>query len=343
MASMFPYFGQSTDVRGGLKDVGTFIFTANQLAASRYGGSNNTFTLTFPQNVTFKNREVALASINMYYAWTNISAAQGNNVIQYFWFANGTTNYSAAYTVTIPDGIWNISDINDFIHSTMVSNSHYLLDSNGNYVYFLQLSVNLNLYCTQFDSFTIPTAAQLAGLGYTNPASCPLPSAASNPVFYVPPATTGLVSSMPEILGVPSGVYPFTNANPPTTPPQLSGGVPPTVYNTATLTVYGTSAYVTGATVPQVSPVSSVFVLLDNAISRQPTEGRPGILYSFTSGNVGIGQSISEKPPQLLWKTIDDNDYNSMTICLVDQDNNGIFNRDPQVNLILVHRAKGSN
>ena len=60
---------------------------------------NSNFIYNFPAGGTqFKNDEIALSNISMYYSWFNINQAlYNNNVFNYIWL--GTT-----YVVTIPDG-----------------------------------------------------------------------------------------------------------------------------------------------------------------------------------------------------------------------------------------------
>ena len=81
---------------------------------------NNTYVYNFPNSVQFVNDEsIAVASISMFYSWYNISAALSNNTYTYTWTSGATTT---TYTVLIPDGIYNISDLNKHLQFTMVNN-----------------------------------------------------------------------------------------------------------------------------------------------------------------------------------------------------------------------------
>jgi len=71
------------------------------------GNDNNTFVYRFPSSVAFPNHEIALASVDMYYAWYNVSAVLGNNTFSYVW-VDGTTN-----TIVLEDGLYEINTIND--------------------------------------------------------------------------------------------------------------------------------------------------------------------------------------------------------------------------------------
>jgi hypothetical protein len=63
-----------------------------------------------PNAVQFVHDEsIAVASTSMFYSWYNIFAALSNNT-------------TTTYTVRIPDGIYNISDLNKHLQFTMINN-----------------------------------------------------------------------------------------------------------------------------------------------------------------------------------------------------------------------------
>ena len=93
--------------------------------------NNSTFHYVFPQSVVFKNQEIALSSLTMFNSVYNISSALNNNKFQYIWS-------STTYTLTLPDGIYEVSDINAYLLFSMKANNHYLVDLNDKEVYFLE-------------------------------------------------------------------------------------------------------------------------------------------------------------------------------------------------------------
>ena len=118
-------------------------------------GSNNTLVYKFPNSVTFSNSEIAIAQITMYYSWFNITSQLRNQSITFNWInAAGTNNYTT-YTITIPDGLYEIKDINNFlqfvfINAPSLSTSiisptpaapFYLVDSAGDNELLLMISV----------------------------------------------------------------------------------------------------------------------------------------------------------------------------------------------------------
>ena len=80
------------------------------------------FTTTFSNFLLEKNveYEVSVISLSMNYSYPNVSSTNGNNTVEYS--PNGGTNY---YTVTIPDGNWSVTSLNDHINAIMKANGHY--------------------------------------------------------------------------------------------------------------------------------------------------------------------------------------------------------------------------
>ena len=91
-------------------------------------GQNNKLIYKFPNSVVFKNNSIAVSSVSMYYSWFNISRAFMNNTFSYSW-TQGTT--ITTYQVVIPDGLYEISQINAYLQFVMISNNTYLIDASG--------------------------------------------------------------------------------------------------------------------------------------------------------------------------------------------------------------------
>ena len=84
---------------------------------------NNSFTYNYPSGMPFDNHEVAVESVSIPYAWANISSVLGNNQFTYSWVVGST---ETAYTVTVEDGLYELSDINARLQFEMITNGHYL-------------------------------------------------------------------------------------------------------------------------------------------------------------------------------------------------------------------------
>jgi hypothetical protein len=161
------------------------------------GNDNNTFVYRFPSSVAFPNHELALASVDMYYAWYNVSALLGNNTFSYVW-TDGTNN-----TIVLEDGLYEISTINERLQFAFIANGHYLVDSGGNNIYYINISANTTRYATQIDIFQFPNALPA---GYTNPAAVVFPPA--NQI------TMTMPTKFNELLGFAAGFHNHsTNGN----------------------------------------------------------------------------------------------------------------------------------
>lgn len=79
--------------------------------------------------------EVALIKSNLWYAWYNVSAAKGNNIVRYY---NGTLYRP---NLTIPDGQYTIGQLNDWLHSEMKNNGDFTL-SGSTEIYDINLLPN---------------------------------------------------------------------------------------------------------------------------------------------------------------------------------------------------------
>ena len=134
--------------------------------------NNNVYKYKFPSNINFKNSQITLTSVYMYYSWYNISSKQGNNTFSYIWYS-GSTPTATTVSITIPDGFYDISGLNEYLQSIMITNGHYLINSSGSYVYYIEFVTNATYYAVQLNCYQLPTAAEASAAGYTAPSSWP--------------------------------------------------------------------------------------------------------------------------------------------------------------------------
>jgi hypothetical protein len=214
------------------------------------GNDNNTFVYRFPSSVAFPNHELALASVDMYYAWYNVSALLGNNTFSYVW-TDGTVN-----TVVLEDGLYEISTINERLQFAFIANGHYLVDSGGNNIYYINISANTTRYATQIDIFQFPNALPT---GYTNPASVVFPPA--NQI------TMTMPTKFNELLGFAAG---FT-----TTAPT------------------GTNLSFLSSVAPNIQPNNVLYVSVSNIDNKY---GSPSGLVHRIVPNTTFGSLITENP-----------------------------------------------
>jgi hypothetical protein len=215
----------------------TLIVNSSNVVANT---NNSVFKYNFPAgNVEFmKGQKLALGSIQMYYSTFNITAAQGNNSFSYVWVDG------REITITIPDGFYEISTLNDFLHFVMVQQGHYLLDSAGNYYYFITLVVNSSTYqidvnCFPISLATYPVATYTIG---TYTASTITTSSPTTPVLWsrptspITPMFRVLANNFRNIVGFQAGYYPQGQTG-------YASTIPTTPLAQAAITITATSTF----------------------------------------------------------------------------------------------------
>lgn len=274
------------------------IINSSGLQANAF---NNTYRYAFPQgSVQFKNSKVAVANINMYYSWFNITSTYGNNAFSFiFPDAGGTTTYD----VTITDGYYSVSSLNSYLQQFCITNGLYLVNSAGDYVYYLELIENATYYSIQLNAYPVPTALPA---GWTNPGGLSFPLVSTTPQLVVPS------TNFQNLIGFSAGTYP----------------------SPASATTYSKLSDFT----PQISPIQSVILactLLNNRYSNPST-----ILYSFTSSGSEFGTLIESSPNQYSFVDIQDGNYSYFEISFLDQDYQPITINDTNLVVQLLIKSK---
>ena len=283
-------------------------------------GQNNKLIYKFPNSVNLTNKYVAVSSITMYYSWFNITQALGNNVITYT-FGDAQT----VYTITIPDGLYEITDINNYCQFVMIANQTYYSDGTYNY-YPFDLYINPTRYAVQLNTYLMPTGAQATADGTPYPTGGPTPPTTPlNPIVTFP-------ANFSSIVGYPAN---FTTNN------NLANGyVPPTPANASnnyvTKSTNGTLSYLSSVA-PQVQPNSNLLINLSNI--NNPYSQPSGIIYSLTP-SVAIGEIINDRPPNFMWNKLIDGTYNQLTLSFYGTNLQPLIIRDPQMTILLAIRDK---
>lgn len=266
-------------------------------------GTNNTvFEYNFPGGgIGLKpHSKIALASITMYNSTPNISAANQNNTYQYRWI-DGQVR-----TVTMPDGFYEISDMNNFLHQTMLNNGHYLTEvSTNNAVWFLTFSVNTSTYKIDLISYPMDSATYVVPGSYTVPTASPpwtVPAVSANPQFIIPNTL------FDNVIGFAAGTYPAASNN--------------TVITTSSSTF-----------APQVNPLSSYLVKCN--LVNNPYGIPNSLIYSFPPSG-GFGQQFVVAPNEYSFIDTQDGYYNSMRIEITDQNDRPVIILDSNINILVV-------
>jgi len=222
--------------------------------------NNSVYKYNFPAgNVEFvKGQKLALGSVQMYYSTFNITQAQGNNQFSYIWVDG------REITITIPDGFYQVSTLNDFLHFVMVQQGHYLLDTAGNYYYFITFVINSATYAIDVSTFpislaTYPVSTYTIGT-YTSAiittSSPTTPVLWSRPTNQITPMVRILANNFRNICGFSAGYYPQGQTGYASTPPT-------TALAQATITN---------------SPSSTAFSIASSSSTTITTTGSPALL-----------------------------------------------------------------
>jgi hypothetical protein len=245
----------------------TLIVNSSNVVANT---NNSVYRYNFPAgNVEFqKGQKLALGSIQMYYSTFNITAAQTNNQFSYIWVDG------REITITIPDGFYDIGQLNDFLHFVMVQQGHYLLDSAGNYYYFITLVINTSTYTIAVNTYpislaTYPVATYTIGTYATSTittSSPATPVAWSRPTNQITPMLRVLTNNFRSIIGYSAGYYPQGQTG-------YASTTPTTALAQATITN---------------SPATSTFSITSISTTTLTTTGSPSLLAGMVISGTGI-------------------------------------------------------
>jgi hypothetical protein len=283
----------------------TLILNSSNIVADT---DNSQLQYNFPAGAIRieKGDKVALASLQMYYSTFNLTTANGNNSFSYVW-VDGTVN-----TVLFDDGFYDADGINDFLHYTMIQNTHYLIEtSTGDYVYFINITTNANLYAIQADCYILnttlfPVANYTIGTGGTWSASWTGTSRV--PQLRVPS------TNFRNIIGFVAGDYP-----------------------TAILGHTSTQSFTSSFT-PQITPLSSFILTCDLVNNNYAVPNNQ--LYSFSPEGT-FGDQFTVAPNQYVFINAQAGDYAFFRMRFLDQDLKPVAIQDEQMVILLVIADKG--
>lgn len=176
-------------------------FTQNQYHYIRQGDST-----AKPGDNTSSNNLYSTNTISKC-SKVHITSTLGNNTFQYQWFD------AVYYTVTIPDGYYDLDELNAQFKLAMVSNYHYLTYNATNSKKFLMnIAYNTSTKKIALQSYAYNTSTY-STTTYSYPTSNNWSSYVSNsisaatsvvPVFYI------LNNAFQNVIGISSGKYPST-------------------------------------------------------------------------------------------------------------------------------------
>jgi hypothetical protein len=296
-----------------------FILVLNQTNIIPDGG-NNKLRYKFPNSIHLTNKYIAVSSISMFYSWFNITVASNNNKFTYTWTAGAITT---TYNILIPDGLYNIPDLNNYCQFVMIQNNTYWINSTGQFVYPFELLLNSSRYAIQINTYLVPTALPL---GATVPVGFPgWPNVTQNPVISIP-------ANFNIIVGYSPGFTSNANLNNAYVPPPSASKS----NNFVSKNSIGTLSYLSNLS-PEVQPNNNVLLSISNI--NNPYSQPSSIIYSLNP-NVNIGEQIYVTPPNFMWNKLIDGVYNELVLSILGTDLNPLIINDPNMTILLVIRDK---
>lgn len=282
-------------------------------------GQNNKLVYRFPNSVLLKDKFIAVSNISMYYSWFNITVSSNNNTLSYSWTVGGV---STTIQVVIPDGLYDIVDINAYLQWTMIQNGHYLINASGSYVYYAELLVNPARYAIQLNTFQVPTSLPV---GWSQPSNfAGYPTQTFNPIVTFP-------AYFNEIVGYPVGFTSNNNINNAYVPPTATAS-----NNYVAKDGAGTLSYLSN-TSPQVQPNNNVLFSISNI--NNPYSQPSSIIYSLNP-NVAVGEQIYETPPNFMWNKMIDGTYNEIRLTFLNNKLEPLVIKDPNMTILLTIRDR---
>lgn len=264
-------------------------------------GTTNTYQYNFSSNVDMSNIDIGLGSASVWFSWRNITAAKTNNR---FSIIHPTLAGTTTLNLTVPDGGYNISDLNDYLRYYLITNGYYIQNNSTlEQVVYCKFQVNPSIYAVEFVSYPLPTALPS---GYTAGSAITFPATAKGPQLVVAQPNFGTV------IGFATGTFPAAQ---------------PTTITTTASTV-----------TPVVSDVTNVVLTLDSA--NNPFAPNSKVIHSISPAGVNYAALIKSEPTEIAWVPQQSGWRQSITIQLVNQLLVPIVQYDTDVTIKLLMRYR---
>ena len=329
--------------------VATTSFTVNATASSTITVSSATGSLNLQVGsiITCSQNPTSTSPTNLIYI-TALGTGTGGNgtytVSQSLTYtSNSASSTQTVNTVTLTNGFYQVSDIQNAIWASLKTNGYYFYNSNPNQtsaqslgtsspsiIYPISLTNTPVYYTNSFTFQYIPTSSgnvtSQFGKNRTYAGSS-YPNTASTPQIIIPSGVTNISSSIGNLLGFTSGAYP-SSVQTYASSPSVSNSFP-YVVNGNSLTNYSPPFPALG------SIVNGILIrcnLVDNKVASVND------ILDTTTINTNFGSNILYSPVSDNWIKIKSGSYSSLMISFTDQNNNQIYMNDPNILLSLLIR-----
>jgi hypothetical protein len=253
--------------------------------------------------------EAMISSAQIPYSIFNITSVYNNNRLLIGFPTGASTNTYTTFNLLFPDGFYTIDDIRNFIQQFCITNGLYLINTAGDFVYYIDVQQNATYYANQILLYTVPRSLPT---GWTQP---------SNWIGYstftsdrTPYVQFVAANQFHEYMGFNNGIY------------------PPGATTTGNTTNYS----VLSNRVPIGSYVNSIIVhcsLVNNSVV-SPSD----IIDAFQITNTTFGANINYAPSIEKYVKLTKGNYSSMIVYLTDQNNAPITLLDPNVLITIIFK-----
>jgi hypothetical protein len=329
----------------------TSIFLDRDLIVSDtfHNGKNNRFLLDFGRQIsTTENSMMAVSNFSVPYSWFNITTVLENNLYYYVWydadststdFPSGAASGGNVFAVSLSDGYYSLTEMNAYLQWIMIKNGHYLVDSNGNYIYFLEIVYNVNKYRFQLNSYPLPSTLPV---GWSNPAGVIVfdhIGAINTPVngyYYCPkmllPKISLLSNNIFTYFGFDDSASLLT---------ALSIGNVRILPATTTPPVGFTSIAVLGENAPAQTPIHSICLTcekyIDNPLRSNSVHQVSSFVLTTQNINNTFGADIQNSIFFLNWiPLLKNQEMKKIEFRLIDQDGNDLYLQDNDVSIEII-------
>ena len=223
----------------------------------------NSYKVNLANTVDLNKFDVSVGSAYIYYSWYNINANPLNN--NKFTLTIPRSGGSDTLNITIPDGSYNIADLNNYLQYLLLQNQYYIYNTTSLVnTYYVAFVISPTSYAVQLITTPLPTSLPA---GYTS-GGMTFPSS-SNQHYQLTIAST---NNFKDIIGFNAGTYPTVATN------------------------VGTQTKLSDYT-PNVNPVSTVQMRLSCVYN--PFSSNSQLIHVFNNKGATIGSIIDASPIQL--------------------------------------------
>lgn len=222
--------------------------------------TQNTYKINLSTTVDLNDYECSLGNMQVYHSWYNINSFPLNN--NQFALTIPKNGGSDTLAIIIPDGAYNISDLNNYLQYRLIQGGYYLTNSStGSNLFYATFQISPTSYAVQFITYPLPTSLPVGYVsgGMTFPA-------VANQHYQI---TINSTSNFRDIIGFNPGTYPSVPTN------------------------VGTQTKSSDYT-PNVNPISAVQVRLSCLYN--PFSSNNQLLHVFTNQGAKIGEQIDASP-----------------------------------------------